>query len=87
MCRGNQSYLFLTPAPVTVLKIDACSAWMSEEFFPWGALGDFSKNLLVGPKSGEICSFPLNTKETTFLAEIFKTQMLRISLKILTLKT
>jgi len=39
----------------------------------WPA-GDFSKILLGGAKSGEICFFPLEIEKTTFLSEIFKIQ-------------
>ena len=39
--------------------------------FPGGALVDFSKRFsLRGGKSGEICFLPLETKKTTFFAEI-----------------
>jgi len=39
-----------------------------------GPLLDFTKFLLGGGKSGEICFFLLETKQTTFFAEIFKIQ-------------
>jgi len=41
--------------------------WALEEFFPGGGeLGDFSKIIPGGAKSGEICFLPLETKKTTF---------------------
>jgi len=43
-------------------------------FFQGGPLLDFYKNFCRGFKSGEICFFPLETKKTTFFAEIFKIQ-------------
>jgi len=48
--------------------------WASEECFPGGPLGDLSKIFLGGGKSGEICFFLLETKKTTFFAELFKIQ-------------
>ena len=41
-------------------------------FSSGGALGDFSKIFLGGPKSGKICFFPLETKKTTFFAKSSK---------------
>jgi len=38
------------------------------------AHGDFSKIFPGVAKSGEICFFPLETKKTTFFAEIFQIQ-------------
>jgi len=35
-------------------------------------IGNFSKIILGGAKTGEICFFPLETKKITFFAEIFK---------------
>jgi len=36
--------------------------------FPRGGLiGEFSKNILGGPKGGEICFFPLQTTKTAYL--------------------
>jgi len=46
----------------------------SEDIFQGGRLGDFSKIFLGGSESGYICFFPLETKKTTFFAEIFETQ-------------
>jgi len=43
--------------------------------FPGGLLENCSKKFLGGSKSGEICFFPLETKKTTFFAEIFKIQV------------
>jgi len=40
--------------------------------FPGGALGDFFKIFLGLAKSGEICFFPFETKETTCFAKIFQ---------------
>jgi len=47
--------------------------WALEGFFPGGALGDFSKYFLGGPKVLKNFS-PLESKKTTFFAEIFKIQ-------------
>jgi len=49
--------------------------WASEGFFPgeW-ALMDSLQNFLRGAKSGAICFFPLETKETTFLLQISKSR-------------
>jgi len=44
------------------------------DFFQGGTLGDFSKIILGVAKTGKILFFPLETKKTTFFAEIFKIQ-------------
>jgi len=49
-------------------------AWASEDYFQGRPLGDFSKIFLGGAKSGKICFFLLETKKTTFFADIFKIQ-------------
>jgi len=45
-----------------------------KNFFPGRATRVFFYNFSRGGKSGEICFFPLETKKTTFFAEIFKIQ-------------
>jgi len=48
-----------------VLARFICTRMGVERIFPGWSLGDFSKIFLEGPKSGEICFFPLETKKKT----------------------
>ena len=43
-----------------------------KDFFQEGPLGHFSKNFPGGPKSGEICLFPIKAKKQPFFAEKFQ---------------
>ena len=47
-------------------------AWASEGFFQEDTSGFFQTFFYGGGKSGVICCLPLETKKTTFFAEIFK---------------
>ena len=49
-------------------------SWASEEFFPGGSLGDFSKIFPGRPRVVKSDFLPLEIEKTTFFAEIFKTQ-------------
>jgi len=51
-------------------------AWASEGFFSGRGLYWIARKFFQGgAKSGEICFFLLETKKTTFFAEIFKVQV------------